>query len=118
VEQTGYVTTAERTPDPLDYPGIDPGLLVPGSLVFFPADRALRNPSVHNWWRYVPGACWNRPEGPGFSVDDRLDHPVVHVTLGDALSYARWAGKDLPTETEWELAGGAGWAGRCRVRLG
>lgn len=115
VEQTGYVTTAERTPDPLDYPGIDPGLLVPGSLVFFPADRALRSPSVHNWWRYVPGACWNRPEGPGSSVDDRLDHPVVHVTLEDALSYARWAGKDLPTETEWELAARGGLEGAVFV---
>jgi formylglycine-generating enzyme required for sulfatase activity len=111
VRDTGYVSFCERPLDPADYPGADPAVLVPGSLVFKktagPAD--LRD--FRNWWEYVPGAYWKRPEGPGSTINGRDRHPVVHVTYEDAEAYASWAGKQLPTEAEWEYAARGGLEG-------
>lgn len=104
VEATGYVTEAEESPDPADLPGVDPALVVPGGLVFTPTDGPVPLDDWRQWWSFVPGACWHRPEGPGSSVVGREDHPVVHVSYRDASSYAHWAGRRLPTEAELEYA--------------
>ena len=106
--QTGYVTVAERPIEPADYPGALDHLLVPGSMVFTRPrrDADLSNPLM--WWRYVPGACWRNPYGRGTSIGGKADHPVVHIAYEDAAAYARWAGKELPTEIEWERAARGG----------
>jgi formylglycine-generating enzyme required for sulfatase activity len=111
VKASGYVTVAERALDPAQYPGADPALLVPGSLVFQRSRGPVDLRDYRNWWTYVPGACWHRPEGPGSDTYTRGRHPVVHVAYEDAEAYATWAGKTLPSEAEWEFAARGGLEG-------
>jgi formylglycine-generating enzyme required for sulfatase activity len=111
VKATGYTTLAERAPSAGDYPDADPALLVPGSLVFVQPRVRVPLDDVRAWWRYAPGACWRRPEGPGSSLNGRERHPAVHVAYEDAEAYARWCGKALPTEAEWERAARGGLEG-------
>jgi sulfatase modifying factor 1 len=111
VKATGHVTVAERAPDPADFPDADPALLVPGSLVFHPTRGPVDLSDFRNWWSYLPGASWSRPEGPGSDVYTRAGHPVTHIAHEDALAYAAWVGKALPTEAEWEYAARGGLEG-------
>jgi formylglycine-generating enzyme required for sulfatase activity len=108
VEATGYKTVAERIPDPSEYPHAAPELLVAGSAVFISPQVPVPLDHESRWWHYVAGANWRQPEGPGSSLAGRAQHPVVHVAFEDAVAYAAWARKAIPTEEEWELAARGG----------
>ena len=110
VEETGHVTTAELPPAQADYPDVPPERLVAGSAVFVAPDGPV-DLSHPTWWHYVPGAAWRHPNGPDSTIKGLDHHPVVHIDYADALAYAAWAGKQLPTEAQWEHAARGGLKG-------
>lgn len=112
VAATGHVTVAERPVDPKLFPGAPPELLQPGGFVFHQPEGNVAASDFRQWWRYRPGANWRHPEGPGSGIAERMNHPVVHVAHEDALAFARWLGRDLPTEAEWEFAARGGLDGK------
>jgi len=108
ISETGYTTVAERSPDPLLYPGAAPEDLVPGALVFTMPPGSVDLANFHNWWAWTPGATWRTPLGPASNVEELQDHPVVQVSYDDAVAFCVWAGFSLATEAEWEFAARGG----------
>jgi formylglycine-generating enzyme required for sulfatase activity len=108
VAATGHRTDAEIPPSAADYPGALPEMLYAGSLVFEKPNGPVDLRDLSSWWRYMRDAYWRQPHGPGSSIEGLERHPVVHVTFGDAEAFARWDGKALPTEAEWEFAARGG----------
>lgn len=108
IEETEYLTVAERPLDPSDYPDAEPSLLVEGSAVFHPTRGPVPLNDPGRWWTYVPGANWHHPWGPNSDNSVRQDQPVTHVAYEDAETHAKWAGKMLPSEVEWEYAARGG----------
>jgi formylglycine-generating enzyme len=115
VRATGYVTVAERKPQAKDYPGAPAENLVAGSVIFAPPDHPVPLNDYFQWWTYVRGANWRHPLGPDSNISGKDNYPVVHVAWEDVVAYAKWAGKRLPTEAEWEFAARGGLAGKPYV---
>jgi formylglycine-generating enzyme required for sulfatase activity len=108
VDVTGYVTLAQRVPNPEDYPDIPLELLTPGSAVFVKLSEAVQASTFMNWWHFIEGANWLNPSGPNSNIDGKEHFPVIHIAYEDALAYATWKGHRLPTEAEYEYASRGG----------
>ena len=107
-DATGYRTLAERGLDPKTHPNLPSELLVPGSVVFIQPTDVVGGGRITRWWQYIPGANWRQPAGPSSTIASKDNHPVVHIAYEDALAYARWRGRELPTEAQWEYAARGG----------